>query len=114
YAREMHDLGYQLSLDEAIKARDHGIDPKYAREMDEAGFGKLSMDMMIKARDHGVSSNYPSQLKALGYDKVTLDEMIMLRDHGITPERIRKANDRAGTHLPLDLIKSLADGGGIR
>jgi hypothetical protein len=32
----------------------------------------------------------------------------MLRDQGLTAERIRSANERAGTRLPVDLLKSLA------
>jgi hypothetical protein len=35
----------------------------------------------------------------------------MLRDQGLTAERIKSANARAGTKLPLDLLKSLAAGG---
>jgi hypothetical protein len=29
----------------------------------------------------------------------------------MTPDRIRAANDRAGTRLPIDMIKALAAGG---
>jgi hypothetical protein len=34
-----------------------------------------------------------------------------LRDHGVTPDRVRAANARAGTRLPIDMLRSLADGG---
>jgi hypothetical protein len=53
-------------------------------------------------------------LKDLGYDKVGVDDLVTLRDHGLTPERIRAANARAGSRLPLDLLRSLASGGGLR
>jgi hypothetical protein len=58
-----------------------------------------------------VTPEYAKDLKALGYDRLTLDDLIMLRDHGLTPERIRAANTRAGTRLPIDMLKSLAAGG---
>ena len=51
------------------------------------------------------------ELKALGYDRLTQDDLVTLRDHGLTPERIKTANARAGTRLPVDLLKSFAAGG---
>ena len=52
------------------------------------------------------------ELKALGYDSLALDDLVMLRDHGMTADRIRSANARAGSRLPIDLLKSFAAGGG--
>jgi hypothetical protein len=42
---------------------------------------------------------------------VPLAELVKLRDHGVTPERVKRANERAGTKLPLDMVRSLVDGG---
>ena len=39
------------------------------------------------------------------------DEAAMLRDHGLTADRIKAANGRAGTRLPIDMLKTLASGG---
>jgi hypothetical protein len=56
-------------------------------------------------------STFSRELKALGYDKLSVEDLTMLRDQGLTAERIKSANARAGTKLPLDLLKSLAAGG---
>jgi hypothetical protein len=69
------------------------------------------MDALIRLRDHGVTPEYVRALKALGYDRLTEDDLVTLRDHGLTPERIKTANTRAGTRLPVDLLKSFAAGG---
>jgi hypothetical protein len=58
-----------------------------------------------------VTPEYAREVKALGYDKLTLEDLVTLRDHGLTAERIRAANTRAGSKLPIDMLKSLAAGG---
>jgi hypothetical protein len=37
--------------------------------------------------------------------------LVALRDHGVSPDRIRKANARAGTKLPPDMLRAFVDGG---
>jgi hypothetical protein len=46
-------------------------------------------------------------VKALGYDQVAIEDLVTLRDHGLTADRIKAANARAGTRLPIDMLKSL-------
>jgi hypothetical protein len=54
---------------------------------------------------------YAQEVKALGYERAPVDDLVTLRDHGVPPDRIRAANARAGTRLPIDMLKSLAAGG---
>jgi hypothetical protein len=32
----------------------------------------------------------------------------------VTPDKVRSANARAGSRLPIDILRSMADGGGLR
>jgi hypothetical protein len=73
----------------------------------DLGYKSVTLDNLIRIRDHGVTPDYAKALKALGYDGLTVDDLVMLRDHGLTAERIRNANERAGTRLPIDLLRSL-------
>ena len=84
---------------------------EYVREMTALGLTGQSIDNLIRLRDHGVTAEYAKDVKALGYDKVTPDDLVTLRDHGLTADRIRSANSRAGTRLPIDMLRSLAAGG---
>jgi beta-lactamase regulating signal transducer with metallopeptidase domain len=111
YVRELSRLGYALPIDELVRARDHGISLDFVRGMAALGYGKQPMDSLIRVRDHGVTPQYAQELKALGYDGVALDDLVSLRDHGLTADRVRAANARAGTRLPIDMLKSLAAGG---
>ncbi len=111
YVREMRRLGYALAIDELVRARDHGVSLDYVREMAALGYGNQPIDALIRVRDHGVTPQYARDLKGLGYDKLTLEDLVTLRDHGLTPDRIRSANARAGTRLPVDMLRSVAAGG---
>jgi beta-lactamase regulating signal transducer with metallopeptidase domain len=114
YVRDMRQLGHALPLAALVNARDHGVSVEFVREMEALGYTKLSMDALIKLRDHGVSPEYVRALKDLGYQGIAADDLISLRDYGLSPERIRSANAKAGSRLPIDMLKSLAAGGGIR
>lgn len=111
FVREMRDLGYALPLDQLQRARDHGVSADYVRGLAEAGHGKLPLERVINARDHGVSADFAREMKTLGYTGLTLDDLVGLRDQGVTAAKITRANERAGTKLPLDMIKSMARGG---
>jgi beta-lactamase regulating signal transducer with metallopeptidase domain len=111
YVRDMRQLGHELPIDELVRARDHGVDVEFVRGMAGLGFSKVSMDSLVRVRDHGVTPKYAQELKALGYEGLTVEDLVTLRDHGLTPDRIRAANARAGTRLPIDMLKSLAAGG---
>ncbi len=111
YVREMRQLGYGLPINELVRARDHGIDVEFVRGMAALGYGSLPMESLIRLRDHGVTPKYAEDVKALGYDRLAFEDLVTLRDHGLTPDRIRAANARAGTRLPIDMLKSLAAGG---
>jgi beta-lactamase regulating signal transducer with metallopeptidase domain len=112
YVSEMRQLGHSVPIDELVQARDHGVTTEFVREMAALGYGNQSMASLIRLRDHGVTPSYARELKALGYDSLALDDLVMLRDHGMTVDRIRSVNARAGSRLPIDVLKSFAAGGG--
>ena len=108
YVRQMRQLGYAVSIRELIAARDHGVDPGYARDLASLGYSGLSLESLRNMRDHGVDPKYVRELKALGYDSLSVGDLITLRDHGLTADRIRAANERAKSRLPVELLKQLA------
>jgi beta-lactamase regulating signal transducer with metallopeptidase domain len=108
YARDMRQLGFAVPIEDLVRARDHGVTADFVRELAALGYTNLPLEQLIRIRDHGVTPDYAKELKALGYDRLAIEDLVMLRDHGLTAERIRAANQRAGTRLPIDLIKALA------
>jgi beta-lactamase regulating signal transducer with metallopeptidase domain len=114
YIREMRQLGHPLPVEELIRARDHGVGADFVRDFAALGYASLPIDSLVRLRDHGVTPTFAQELKKLGYDGLSVDDLVTLRDHGLTTERIRAANARAGTRLPVDMLKSVAAGGGVR
>jgi beta-lactamase regulating signal transducer with metallopeptidase domain len=108
YARDMRQLGFTVPSAELVRARDHGVTPAFARDLAALGYKNLTLDHLIRMRDHGVTPDFAKALKALGYDPLTVEDLVTLRDQGLSAERIRAANEHAGTRLPLDMLKSLA------
>jgi hypothetical protein len=58
-----------------------------------------------------VTTEYIRELKDLGYTGLPVEELVSLRDHGVSADRIRKANARAGTKLPPDMLRAFVDRG---
>jgi beta-lactamase regulating signal transducer with metallopeptidase domain len=113
-ARALADAGFRgLSLDQLVRVRDHGVTTDYVAGMRQLGYTP-ALDDLVAARDHGVTPGYARELKSLGYDGLSLGDLVTLRDHGVTPDRVRSANQRTGTRLPIDVLRSMADGGGLR
>lgn len=107
FVRELGNAGYsKLPLDMLLRVRDHGVTPEYVRDMKSQGYSMAPEDL-VRARDHGVTPEYAREVKALGYDNLSLEDLVTLRDHGLTADRIKTANSRAGTKLPIDMLKSL-------
>ena len=104
YVRDMRQLGYSVPLDELIRARDHGVGVEFVREMATLGYTKLPLDSLIRVRDHSITQSTFQELKTLGYDNLSIDDLVTLRDHGLSADRIRAANSRAGTRLPVNLL----------
>jgi beta-lactamase regulating signal transducer with metallopeptidase domain len=107
YVREMQALGYKPALEDLVTARDHGVNAEYARALG-ALYKGVSLDTLIRLRDHGVNESFAREMKALGYE-LSPEDLVTLRDHGLTVERVKAANARAGTRLPVDMLVRLVN-----
>ena len=65
---------------------------EFVREMAALGYTNLTLDNLIRIRDHGVTPDYAKALKALGYDRLAVEDLVMLgsrADCGADPGRER-------------------------
>lgn len=53
----------------------------FIRELTGLGYTELTPEELIRTRDHGVSASYIRRMKDKGFD-VSLDEYVRLRDRG--------------------------------
>jgi serine/threonine protein kinase len=100
-----------LSLDELIKARQHGVDADFAKTLEPLGYSGLSLEQLIKLRNQGVNSEFIRAIRQEGYDKVSIDELIRLRNHGVNAEFIQRMKSQGFQKLSLDQLIKLRNSG---
>jgi beta-lactamase regulating signal transducer with metallopeptidase domain len=87
YIRQLSTAGMRnLTPDDLVAFRIHGIEPKQISEMQSAGFGRLTPDQVLAIRIHGVTPDFVARMNALGFGEATVDQVLALKIHDVTPE----------------------------
>ena len=55
-----------LTLDQLIELRIHGVDPEFIRDMRAAGGNDLSVDKLVELRIHGVDPDFIRKMRQVG------------------------------------------------
>jgi beta-lactamase regulating signal transducer with metallopeptidase domain len=86
--------GYtDISVDEIIDLREHGVDPRTIQAMLQAGLGRLTVPELIRLQEHGVRPEFVSSAVASGLvSDLDVDTSVRLSEHGVDPA------DLAGIH----------------
>ncbi len=87
YVKEIHGLGMKPGVDEFVGMRVQGITPDYIREMRGIS-SNLSVDELIGMKVQGITPQYANEVRQLGV-KADPGSLIGLKVQGITPEYIR-------------------------
>ncbi len=112
YIDGMAEAGYtNLSVDELIKLRDHGVSPNFLKELKALGYGLPPVEMAIRLTDHGVRISYIKKLAEMGYKKLSFEELIRAADHGVRPEIIEALGAAGYKNLSLEQIIRTQDHG---
>ena len=91
FTRDMRDLGVKdLSSDQLVAMRIHGVDTLYVRELRDLGYNGLSSEDLVAMRIHGVSTCFIRELKDAGYEKIPVDKLVEMRIHGISAEDVKR------------------------
>jgi hypothetical protein len=85
-------IGYtQISVDDIIKLREHGVDPGYIGAMMKAGLGTPGVDELIAMHDHGVR---PDVLAKIAQSGAVNDPQLRNRGPVDRPRRSRQRPSR--------------------
>ncbi|HLI96354.1 MAG TPA: M56 family metallopeptidase [Candidatus Baltobacteraceae bacterium] len=98
-----------LSVDDLIAIRDHGVTPDLVRDA-TSYFGHVSAKDLVYLADHGVGSNYLGTLRASGVRGISPADAVKLMDHGVSAPLINAAAAYFGRATADDLT-ALADHG---
>jgi len=107
YIGELRRLGYtNLSVDQLIELKSHGVNPEFIEGLKEQGLANLSVEQLLKLRSHGVQPNFIRDLKASGYSNLGIDQLLKLRVHGLTPQFVTEMGAAGFARLPLESLIS--------
>lgn len=103
FVRDMRNLiGEKLDLDDIISMKIHGVTPGFVSEMKASGFDRLKADTLISFRIHGVSPQFVKAMQGLGYTGLEADDLIGFRIHGVSPEFVEKWRAAGFNNLSAD------------
>jgi beta-lactamase regulating signal transducer with metallopeptidase domain len=76
-----------------------------------AGYGNLSVDEIISLKDHGVDAQFLAGISQSGWERMTARELIELRDHGVPPEMLRALREAGLVHVEIrEVVDAFAHG----
>jgi hypothetical protein len=76
--------GYtDISVDEIIALKEHGVSPQYMLSISAAGIGRPSPNELIQLHERGVNAEHVEQARDLGLASLSVDRLIQLKDSGI-------------------------------
>jgi beta-lactamase regulating signal transducer with metallopeptidase domain len=102
YARTLQNAGFKPNPAELVSMRIHGVTPEYAQALKAGGFANLTIDQLVSGRIHGVTPDAVEQLKGAGMGALTFDDVVSARIHGLTPEFVRGLKDAGFSTLTFD------------
>jgi hypothetical protein len=94
--RSLRSLGYSLSLEQLVDARNHGVDADYVSALRQLGY-QLTLEELIAARNHGVDAAYVREMASAGYSHPSMAELIRMRDHGISAKTVQQLKSRGAS-----------------
>ena len=80
---EVRKSGIQVSEEELIAFRIHGVTPAFIASVEKMGYKGLEPEQLVAMRIHGVTPEYINEMKSRGLKNLTIDQLVNLRIHGI-------------------------------
>jgi hypothetical protein len=113
YLAGLSNAGYtDISVDDIITLREHGVDPSYIKAMLGAGLGRLSVEQLVRLHDHGVRPEFVAAVVSSGLTaSVDVENAIQLFENGVQPEIMRDVRALGfGPYAAADVIRLAHNG----
>jgi len=106
--------GYgDLSVDQIIALKDHGIDARFLATISQSGWEKMKAQDMIDLHDRGVPVDLLRALLDAGFQHLEIRSVIEAHEQGVRPGTLKEAA-QYGSHLTLGQIVKLKQAGVIQ
>jgi beta-lactamase regulating signal transducer with metallopeptidase domain len=112
FAAAVKQAGFtNVTAHELVEMAIHGVDVDFMRGMKNDGINNLSIADLVSLRIHGVTPDYIGELKRAGYHDLSADEYQQLRIHGVDAAFIRHLNESGIKNLSVDQLLRLKRSG---
>jgi beta-lactamase regulating signal transducer with metallopeptidase domain len=106
YVRELLAAGLKLKVDEIVSFAIHGAQPADIVEMQELGY-KLTPNEIVSMYIHGLTPEFTRQMKSAGFGTPTFEQLVSFKIHGVTPEIAEQFKQAGVRELNFDKLVSL-------
>ena len=103
YIRSLQAAGFNPSPSDLLSCRIHGVTADYAKALQAIGFN-VTLDQLISGRIHGLDPDAVGQFKAAGFSSLTFDQVLTARIHGVTSDEVRELQNSGIGNLSFDNI----------
>jgi beta-lactamase regulating signal transducer with metallopeptidase domain len=112
FIEEMTSLGYaNLSVDDFIALKNHGVTPQLVRELKAQGYDKLTVEQLLRLASTGVSTQFIKDLKDAGIERLPIESLIRLQTHGVSAKFIKELGELGYKNLSADQLSRVASHG---
>jgi beta-lactamase regulating signal transducer with metallopeptidase domain len=92
YVRGLHDQGLHPNADDLVAMRIHGVTPEYVHDVRGLGLNP-DQDQLVAMKIHQIDPDYVRGMKEAGIH-ANSDELVALRIHGATPGEVRSLHEQ--------------------
>lgn len=96
---------HDLTVDELIELKIHGVTPEFAQAVKQAGFPSVTAQELVHMSIHGVDLAFLRAMRANGLRNLSIADLISLRIHGVTPDYIAEMKSAGYPDLTADQLQ---------
>jgi beta-lactamase regulating signal transducer with metallopeptidase domain len=96
-----------LTVDELIELKIHGVTPEFALAVKQAGFTNVTAHELVEMSIHGVDIDFMRAMKTNGLNKLSVADLVGMRIHGVDAAFVRHLNESGIKNLSVDQLLRL-------
>jgi beta-lactamase regulating signal transducer with metallopeptidase domain len=100
-----------LTVDELIDLKIHGVTPEFALAVKQSGFTNVTAHELVDMAIHGVDANFMREMKNAGLANLSVADLVSLRIHGVDAAFIRHLNESGIKNLSVEQLLRLKRSG---
>jgi len=100
-----------LTVDELIELKIHGVTPEFALAVKQAGYPNITAQQLIEMAIHGVDPDFVRSMKTNGLTNLSVADLVSLRIHGVDAAFVRHLSDSGIKARSVQQLIRLRDSG---